>query len=411
MLITFVTDIGESYGLEIDPNMEMENIMALLEAECGIPVSEQRISYEGRELDDPKKTVRQCGVQENAMILLRRRVVVAGRSAEQDAEMMRLQVLGDPNLMAQLRATRPELAEAAASNPSRFAALLRQFRQETQHREVESADPYDMDAQRRIEEAIRQEAIMENLNHALEYSPEFFGRVHMLYIPLEVNGVKVKAFVDSGAQQTIMSPECAERCGITRLIDTRFSGIAKGVGTAKILGRVHSAQLKIADLFLPCAFTIMEGKDVDLLFGLDMLKAHQANIDLEHDVLRIKGREVRFLPEHELPDNARPEHNPEIDEASTSASQPQQPRQGTPSRFPGSGNALGGSNTPVGAGGSRNPSNSAPAPPGGIGGGGTPFPERDIQTIMEMGASREDAIRTLRAAGGNLEIAASLLFS
>lgn len=395
--------MGQSFVIEIDPQMSLEDIMALLEAESGIPTREQSISFEGRDLNNSKSTMAELGVADDAVLLLRRKVTVAGRSMEQDSEMMRLQLLGDPTLMRQLRETAPEIVDAAQNNPAAFAELLRQTHQRQQEAELERrqeyerlhADPFNVEAQRKIEEAIRQQAVLENMEHALEYAPENFGRVIMLYIPVEVNGTPLKAFVDSGAQQTIMNPQCAEKCGIMRLLDTRFQGVARGVGTARILGRVHSAQLKLADLHLNCAFTIMEGRDVDLLFGLDMLKAHQACIDLEKNVLRIRGREVGFLPEHEIPNFEAKDVNSPIGPVAGPSSIPNQLSAPTQDHFPGVGNTLGA--TPA--------SHTQPATHQ-----ASKFPESDIRTLMDLGATREDAIAALITMGGNVDLAASALF-
>jgi hypothetical protein len=107
--------------------------------QSGVPIPEQAISLEGRELSQPSATMRGLGVSDNAMLLLKRKAVVSGgrcvslfhsyllggppplsctlggqfdaihsrREASQDAEMMRLQILGNPDLLRQLQQVCP----------------------------------------------------------------------------------------------------------------------------------------------------------------------------------------------------------------------------------------------------------------------------------------------------------------
>ena len=124
----------------------------------------------------------------------------------------------------------------------------------------------------------------------------------MLYIDVTVNKTQIQAFVDSGAQATIISQDCARRCGIMHLLDDRFAGMAQGVGTSKILGRIHLADMFVGGQLLQCSFTVLEDNKVDLLFGLDNLKRHQCCIDLVQNKLHLKNGEISvpFLADGEI---------------------------------------------------------------------------------------------------------------
>lgn len=340
-----------------------------------------------------------------------------------DANAVAEQLRADPNTLALLRERNPALAEALDSNDtSRFAAELEKIRQARANAEMErirmlNADPMDPEVQRRIAEEIERKNIEENMNLAIENAPESFGQVCMLWINLRVNGHHVKAFVDSGAQMTIMSAECAERCNIMRLVDKRWAGIAKGVGTQKIIGRIHLAQIQIENIFLPCSFSVLEDQPMNVLLGLDMLRRHQCVLNLRENHLSIctpsANIKTYFLPEAEIPTHGKLTGNDEVAKSSTTSTT------ATPQVSAGASSSTTDDQKidedqkckdekmdTVEASSSSKGSGPTPS----AGGGQKPQDDSKLSQLLDMGFSQADAEIELKECGGDLQNAiASLL--
>jgi len=199
------------------------------------------------------------------------------------------------------------------STTSRFLQQHSQQSKEMEMRQRLQRDPMDAEANKYFGEKIREANVQRQYEQMMEEYPESMGRVLMLYINCLVNEKPLQVFVDSGAQSTIMSSECADRLGLLHLVDKRFEGVAVGVGTGKILGKIHVVELTIGGYAFPCSITVMDSesglgdKNMDCLFGLDMLKRHRCCIDLGKNALVFpigltgESMEAPFLHEKDLP--------------------------------------------------------------------------------------------------------------
>ncbi|CAB3382396.1 Hypothetical predicted protein [Cloeon dipterum] len=365
MNITVATVTDQVFPLNVSEDLELENLKAFCEVESGVPANQIQLTFNGQPLNDDKKTLKEYGIKDGDMLFMQQGPVQQGflpsqappmaggavgaglpsfdfsniqvphgaaasssnssrlsAASSDNPAVIREMLLADPSALSLLKQNNPRLSDALTSGSlERFAQVLKEQQEAKAEQErlrlrMLNADPFDSEAQRLIAEEIRKKNIEANMEAAMEYNPETFGTVVMLYINCRVNGHPVKAFIDSGAQTTIMSSECAERCNIMRLVDQRWSGYAKGVGIQRIIGRVHMVQIQIEKDFLTSSFSILEQQKMDMLLGLDMLKRHQCTIDLKRNILHIgtTGTETPFLSESDLPECARLSGQDTLDE-------------------------------------------------------------------------------------------------
>jgi DNA damage-inducible protein 1 len=191
-----VDDSSDLISLEIPPDTTVATLKESVQAESRIPKSSQHLYHNGQLLADDSKTMEALHIGDGEMLALHVRATSSStrtpqpraqhpppqsrsQSAQPDPETLRLQLLGNPELREQAISQRPELADVIDS-PERFAALLRRMqdaeREEQTRRRQQiadlNADPFDIDAQMRIAEMIREERVQENLQNAIEHNPE-----------------------------------------------------------------------------------------------------------------------------------------------------------------------------------------------------------------------------------------------
>lgn len=408
--------------MDVSESMTLEDFKAYVEAESDIPPSQQVLIVNSKSLSGNSSTLQQLGVKPDDLIMLNvthtaRTAPVTGSADSADSnamdnqiELMRRQFLANPQMRNQLLQSNPQM-ESILNDPERFKTVMKdqlQYFQQGGGREDMSSsrqeelrvleqDPDKPENQARILEIIRQEQIDKNMQLAYDIIPESFASVSMLYIKIKVNNNPVQAFVDSGAQQTIISPRLAEKVGIDRLIDRRFVGEARGVGSSQILGKIHSVPIRIGDseIDIPCSFMVID-TSVDLLFGLDMLKRHKCLIDLANNKLVVGANiETAFLADHEIENN---------DLLGSSV--------GNKGQSLGFGGNIFSDATSSSAESKKKPANSAAAEAAAKrqNTGSSKYKDEDIQQLMGLGFSRDQVVKALDACQGNMEMAASLLF-
>lgn len=190
----------EIITLDLSPGLTVGDLKGFVHAETGLPIADQQFYLNNNVVQGDGKSLEEVGISDGDMIAMlmrqpeppgstmggahraRQQQQAQRRAGSQDPgeiETTRLSILGNPQAMNQVRQQRPALADSI-NDPNRFREVWQEMMREDDDRERErleqmrllNEDPFNVDAQRKIEEMIRQQSVQENLQFAYEHNPE-----------------------------------------------------------------------------------------------------------------------------------------------------------------------------------------------------------------------------------------------
>ena len=251
----------EVISFYVDELCTFGQLQAILSSQLKVPIRDQEVFVNDQKVVAPEGApIQALGFRPESLIIVERR----SKRLKESSEAANLLVSSSLSAALDAALSGPRRAPKAYSGNITDAITRRQeqeMRLEDLYQRAE-LNPLDPGIQEEIEEETRRQIAEKDYREALQNAPELFCSVHMLYIPVVINGCPFKAFVDSGARMTCMSKAAADACGLRMRLDTQAAGMAVGVGTCKILGRVHRVQINIGGKFLETSISVRQRASV-----------------------------------------------------------------------------------------------------------------------------------------------------
>ena len=181
-------------------SLTIADLKSYIAAETSFAESRQLLYFNGQPVQGEGKTLEELNIKDGEMIALliseeesQGQPQSSQRSGQAQSsgapagamnspaqiEQMRQACLRDAGQLERIRQQQPDLANAVHVQQrfkEVFEGLLGAERDRERERQNQmrllNEDPFNVDAQRKIEEIIRQDRVMENLQHAYEHNPE-----------------------------------------------------------------------------------------------------------------------------------------------------------------------------------------------------------------------------------------------
>ena len=124
-----------------------------------------------------------------------------------------------------------------------------------------------------------------------DHDQELSGCFEPIQVMCELNGFVIPAMIDTGAQISVISSSCAQRCRIAQQMDTRYAGKAVGVGSTDILGRINEVATRLGPVTFNTKLSVLRKSGAEFILGLDFLRRFRCQINMNEEILTMQVRD------------------------------------------------------------------------------------------------------------------------